>query len=195
MGEILTFRTPMARALTIGVAGVAAVALAYFVTDGGIRELWRSGPTVLCIVVVTWALFWRPQVQISDGGVTVANILRTVHVPWPVLRSVDSKWSLTVTAADVTVSAWAVPASSGMAARTRRPGARSSQDSPSPLRSTGNADAAALAIAERREALVEAGHLKAQPIGTLASTRTWNVPEAAAIVASLVLAAGSYLLN
>lgn len=195
MGETLTFRTPMARALTIGVAAVAAVALAYFVSDGGIRELWRSGPTVLCIVVVTWGLFWRPQVQVSDGGVTVANILRTVHVPWPVLRTVDSKWSLTVTAADVTVSAWAVPASSGMAARTRRPGARGGQDSPSPLRSAGNADAAALAIAERREALVEAGHLKAQPVGSLSPRTSWNVPEAAAMGGSLALAVLSYLLS
>lgn len=195
MGETLTFRTPMSRALTIGVAVVAVVALAYFVSDGGIRELWRSGPTVLCIVVLTWALFWRPQVQVSDGGITVANILRTVHVPWPVLRTVDSKWSLTVTAADVNVSAWAVPASSGMAARTRRPGARGGQDSPSPLRSTGNADAAALAIAQRREALVEAGHLKAQPIGTVGSTRTWNVPEIAAIGGSLLLAAASYVFS
>ena len=195
MGETLTFRTPMARVLTIGVAAVAVVAVAYFVSDGGIRELWRSGPTVLCIVVVTWALFWRPQVQVSDGGVTVANILRTVHVPWPVLRSVDSKWSLTVTGEDVTVSAWAVPASSGMAARTRRPGARGSQDAPSPLRSTGNADAAALAIAERRTALADAGHLKAAPIGTVHSRKSWNVPEAAAIAGSLLLAVASYLIG
>ncbi|WP_147918079.1 PH domain-containing protein [Ruania zhangjianzhongii] len=195
MGETLTFRTPMARVLTIGVAVVAVVALAYFVSDGGIRELWRSGPTVLCIVVVTWALFWRPQVQVSDGGVTVANILRTVHVPWPVLRAVDSKWSLTVTAADLTVSAWAVPASSGMAARTRRPGARGGQETASPLKSSGNADAAALAIAQRREALVEAGHLKAQPIGSLSPQTTWNLPEAAALAGSLLLAVASYLFS
>lgn len=192
MGETLTFRTPMARVLTIGVAVVAVVAVAYFVSDGGLRELWRSGPTVLCIVVVTWALFWRPQVQVSDGGVTVANIVRTVHVPWPVLRTVDSKWSLTITAADVTVSAWAVPASSGMAARTRRPGSRASRDAPDPLKSTGNADAAALAIAQRREALVEEGHLRAQPIGTVGSRKTWNVPEVAAMAGSLVLAVASY---
>ena len=123
MGETLTFRTPMARVLTIGVAVVAVVALVYFVSDGGIREAWRSGPTVLCIVVVTWALFWRPQVQVSDGGVTVANILRTVHVPWPVLRSVDSKWSLTVTGEDVTVRRSRPAAGWPLAPADRAPGA------------------------------------------------------------------------
>lgn len=194
MGETRTFRTPMARVLTIGVAVVGVVALAYFTGSGGAVELWRSGPTVLAIVVITWALFWRPQVQVSDGGVTVANILRTVHIPWPALRSVDSKWSLTVVATDVTVSAWAVPASSGMAARARRPGA-GGEDAPGPLRRTGNADAAALAIAERRAELTEAGHLGRRTVGSLGSSTTWNTTEIAALAASVVLAVVSHLLG
>ncbi len=194
MGETRTFRTPMARVLTIALTAVGVVALGYFVFDGGAVELWRSGPTVLCLVVITWALFWRPHVLVADDGITVANILRTVHVPWPALRSVDSKWSLTVVATDVTVSAWAVPASSGMAARTRRPG-RDREDSPSPLQGTGNADAAALAIAEHREALRSAGHLGARTLGTLPSTTTWNTVEIGALAASLLLAVVSHLLG
>ncbi|HLS63247.1 MAG TPA: PH domain-containing protein [Ruania sp.] len=193
MGETRTFRTPMARVLTVAVALVAAVALGYFVSDAGAGELWRSGPTVLFVVVLTWALFWRPHVQVADSGITVANILRTVHVPWPALRSVDSKWSLTVVASDVKVSAWAVPASSGMAARTRRPG-RGGDEAPPPLQGTGNADVAALAIAERREALAEAGHLGGHTLGTLGSTSRWNSVEIAVLAGSLLLAVVSHLL-
>ena len=193
MGETRTFRTPMARVLTVAIAVVAAVALGFFVSHSGAGELWRSGPTVLFVVVVTWALFWRPHVQVADSGITVANIFRTVHVPWPALRSVDSKWSLTVVASDVKVSAWAVPASSGMAARTRRPGRDGAE--PGPLQGTGNADAAALAIAERREALAEAGHLGRRTVGTLPSTITWNTREIAVLAGSLGLAVVSHLLG
>src|SRR5699024_6520955 len=106
MGETHVFRTPTARVLTIAIAIVAVIAMVYFLSEGGVLELWRSGPVVVLVVVLIWLVFWQPRVVVSDGGVTVANILRTVHVPWPQFTSVDSKWSLTVTAGEEKVSAW-----------------------------------------------------------------------------------------
>ncbi|HLR28923.1 MAG TPA: PH domain-containing protein [Ruania sp.] len=197
MGETHVFRTLMARVLTIAIALVAMIALVYFVSDGGVLELWRSGPVVVLGVTLVWLVFWQPRVVVSDGGVTVANILRTVHIPWPQFTSVDSKWSLTLTSGQEKVSAWAVPASSGMAARTRMPTRANPQKvtpgqyAPSPRKV--NADSVALVIAERHEELRRGGHLRGDTLGTLEVTRTWNRTELIIASCAVVLAALSLL--
>lgn len=197
MGETHVFRTPMARVLSIAIAIVAVVAMVYFFSQGGLLELWRSGPVVVLIVALIWLVFWQPRVVVSDGGVTVANILRTVHIPWPRFTSVDSKWSLTLTAGQEKVSAWAVPASSGMAARTRMPTRANVQQVPpgryAPSSRKVNADSVALMIAERHAALRREGHLRQNTLGTLKVTRSWNRTELFITSCAVVLAAVSLL--
>ncbi|WP_154795279.1 PH domain-containing protein [Occultella kanbiaonis] len=185
IGPTLTFRTLFARVLTIVIAVVAACALVFFVLDGGWRELARSGPVILFVVAGVWALFWNPLVEVSDGGVTIVNVLRTVHLPWPTVASVDSQWALRVRTHDGGgYSSWAVPASSGMAARSRRPERSGGRDDviadkvpDSRARISGaSADAAALAIGQRLAALTEAGHLtrSRSTVGEIHPTVTWN---------------------
>ncbi|MBZ2196530.1 PH domain-containing protein [Occultella gossypii] len=186
IGPTLTFRTLFARVLTIVIAVVAACAVVFFVLDGGWRELARSGPVTLFVVAAVWALFWNPLVEVSDGGVTIVNVLRTVHIPWPTVASVDSQWALRVRTHDGgNYSSWAVPASSGMAARTRRPeraggrddaAARGAADDSRTRISGASADAVALAIGQRLTALTEAGHLTGSrsTVGEVRPTVTWN---------------------
>lgn len=199
MGETHVFRTPMAQIMTIAIAAVAVVAMAYFVMVDGARELWRSGPVVLLIVVIVWLVFWRPRVVVSDGGITVANIARTVHVPWPLFTAVDSQWSLAVTAGGHKISSWAIPASSGMAARTRRPSrAETVRTWPeagrfAPHARSANADTVAMTIAQRHQDLRGAGHLDQPTVGALAVTTTWNSTELLVLAGAVVLAALSLL--
>ncbi|TDE93894.1 PH domain-containing protein [Occultella glacieicola] len=186
IGPTLTFRTLFARALTIMVAVVAVCALVFFVLDGGWRELARSGPVTLFVVAGVWALFWNPLVEVSDGGITIVNVLRTTQIPWPTLAAVDTQWALRVHTDDGRRhSSWAVPASSGMGARTRRPSRSGVQKQPGDAdrgsaaegRTTisgASADAVALAIGTRLEALTEAGHLGRGTIGAVHPVVTWN---------------------
>ncbi|SEE97229.1 PH domain-containing protein [Ruania alba] len=201
MGETLVFRSPMARPLVVIVAAVCLVALGYFIWIGGPAELWRSGPTAALVIVVMWALFWVPGAEVSDGGITVVNVLRTVHVPWPEFTEAEARWSLQVRAGDVTVSSWGVPASSGTGTRlasrgrARRASAeeRAATETPRRLTGRGNAEAAALAIGERRSALADAGHLTGARRGTLPVTTTWHRPVIVALIAASVLTAASWL--
>ncbi|UFU07490.1 PH domain-containing protein [Ruania halotolerans] len=200
MGETLTFRSRVARPLAVAVAVVCVAALTYFVSVGGVVELWRSGPTAALVIVVMWALFWGPGAEVSDGGVTVMNVLRTVHVPWPEYTGAEARWSLQVHAGGRTVSAWGVPAGSGTGARLAAP-RRSRQiraESQSPgedhrLSGHGTAEAAALAIGERHDRLTSAGHLRGVRRGTLPVATTWHVPVIVALGITAVLTTASWV--
>ncbi|GAA1412460.1 MULTISPECIES: PH domain-containing protein [Oerskovia] len=188
MGPTHVFRSTYGRILTGAAALVALVTLVSLATSGGVEEVLRYGAWPLLAVLVVWALFWYPEVQVSDGEIVLRNVLRTVHVPWPTFRSVDSHLALKVTTTRGTFTAWAAPASSGSVARLRNPrtvdptkgmvGDR--------LVSGANADAVALVIGERYEALRSAGYLDGDDHG-LAPRTTWHLATVAGLVALTVL--------
>ncbi|MFF3062930.1 hypothetical protein ACFVQ3_00090 [Oerskovia sp. NPDC057915] len=183
MGPTHVFRSTYGRILTGAAALVALVTLVSLATSGGVEEVLRYGAWPLLAVLVVWALFWYPEVQVSDGEIVLRNVLRTVHVPWPTFTSVDSHLALKVTTTSGTFTAWAAPASSGSVARLRNPrtvdpakgmvGDR--------LVSGANADAVALVIGERYEALRAAGHLDGDDHG-LTPRATWHVATLAGLV-------------
>src|SRR5699024_11467955 len=128
-----------------------------------------------------WRVCGHARVVVLDGRVLLAHILRTVSMLCPRFSSVYSTWCLTLTAGEEKVSAWAVPASSGMAARTRMPTRANVQQVPpgryAPSSRKVNADSVALMIAERHAALRREGHLRQNTLGTLKVTRSWNRTE------------------
>jgi hypothetical protein len=69
--------------MVASVVGVASTAL------GGADVLLRYGAPLALFGVFGWAAFWQPYVEVSEGGVVVANTLRTVEVPWPAVDEVD----------------------------------------------------------------------------------------------------------
>ncbi len=110
MGETRTYRSVFSRALAAVVVGLAAVLLVWLASTAEPRDSLRYGAPVALVGLLAWLAFWRPQVEVSDGGVEVRNVWRTVHVPWPALQEVDSRLGLRLVTAYGSYQAWAVPA-------------------------------------------------------------------------------------
>ncbi|MGC5617206.1 PH domain-containing protein [Georgenia sp. Z1491] len=199
MRPTLVFRTRAARPIAVAGWVVCALAAVMILVDG-------VGPAPLawtaCAALVLYVVWWRPAVEVSDGGVGVRDLLRDVHVPWPALRDVESRWSLTVVTDDGRFGSWAVPAPSPSARRLRRGrgddpagDARSGGDE-TPVRDAGaapverrygTAEVVASVIAARRDALRRDGHLR-QDAPVPPVTSSWNVAPLAALAGLVVLA-------
>lgn len=93
--------------------GLLAVGLG--VVSSGLGTLWSVGPWAAAIVVTVWALYWRPRIVVEDDSVLLVNILRTVRVPWSAVRSIDTRWTLTLVTDTGKFAAWASPGPGGMA--------------------------------------------------------------------------------
>ncbi|HLS24432.1 MAG TPA: PH domain-containing protein [Beutenbergiaceae bacterium] len=193
MGTTHNFRTTFAQVLTVAAGALILLAGGFSLYEGGTAALWQTLPFLAVGGGLVWVLFGNPKVEVSDGGVTVVNVVRQVHVPWPTLRGVDTRWSLSVETTAGTFSSWAIPAASGMSMRMRNPrpqGDRLQSDDTVRSLSTGaNADAVALVIAERLESLTNAGHLNQDTLGQVTPQISWNTRELVVlgVVAVLVL--------
>ena len=181
MGPTVVYRTAVSRVLGVAAVVLAVLALAYFAATGGVREVLRSGPLVVLGAIVAWVAFGLPHVTVSDGGVTVRNVLRTVHVPWPTFAGADSTWSLTVRTTRGDIGSWAIPAASGFAARTSRDVAGQAERGV-------NANTVALAIGERHRALVEGGFRGRATVQEVELERSWNTGSVLALAAGAAAA-------
>jgi hypothetical protein len=153
----------------VGAAAVGFVALA---VDGA-DALRAYGAPLLLVALLGWAAFWQPHVEVTDGGVRVANTWRTVHVPWPAIEDVEGRYGLRLRTSYCTVTSWAAPAPSGRA------------------RARAGTSSAALTVSGWLEELRAAGYLD-NPILERPSLQViWHVPLGVAaallVVASLVL--------
>lgn len=104
------FRPWFGQALTGAIGVICVVALVGLGWQRGPEDALRAAPFLALVVTVCWALFWRPCVVVDDSGVEIVNVLRTTKVPWPAIRAVDTKWSLTLITAYGRLTAWAAPA-------------------------------------------------------------------------------------
>ena len=186
-----TYRTSFARAIAVlvGLVCVVAVVAGAFAGPG---SLLRPGWVFGCMGIGAWLVFWRPYVQLSDGEIVMVNLLRSHRIPWVRVTEIDSRWAFTVRTSEGAYSAWAVPGSSGMAARARPTRRRDRGTSPDPdterrLSGGHDADAVALAAAERMARLREAGYL-AEPRDDIPVTSRWDRPALVAVVVGLVWA-------
>lgn len=171
MGPVRTFRSTFGRVLAGGMMLVAALSLVLTAADGGLPALARTGGVPALVAAVTWALFWRPELEVSDGGVSVRNVFRTIQVPWPCLRGIATTWTLRLETTDGPVTVWATPIGGVWAARREESAAG------------GVAQAAARAVGERLDALRSAGYLSGHTIQEVHVTVRWHVGVIAALVA------------
>ena len=184
MGPTKVFFSMYGRVLTVavGVVGVMLCA-ALWTTDGAAAGL----RTVPGAALVTWAvamLFWLPRVEVSDGGIDVHNVVRSVHVPWPAFEGAETRWSLEVRYHGGSVTAWAAPRSSGSARwlRTRRDGTQRGSGGTA----AATAETVAAAVTERHATRRGAGnHVPRRHDAPGASTR-WNVRQLAVLGALVV---------
>ena len=199
MGPARVFAATSGRVLTVVAAVAALAALVGSAASGGLGELLRYGAIPVLGLVVVWALFWYPHVEVSDGEIVLRNVLRTVRIPWPTFRGADTRLSLTIDTTDGRFTAWAAPARSAMGARAEAATVRGPQLAPRRGRdgSDGHtADVVALEIATRREGLERAGHLRPGPPPTgVHVTTTWHLRLIAVVTALGVIAVAGALLG
>ncbi len=172
MGHTERIRARSAQTLGVvmvvaSVVGVVSAAL------GGVDVLLRFGAPLALFGLFGWAAFWQPYVEVSEGGVVVANTLRTVEVPWPAVDEVDGRYGLTLRTAYGVVSAWAAPSPTGR------------------QRFHGGSGRAAEAVETRLEALRAAGHLDDRRLERPHPRTQWHV---LLLVAMGVLVVASVLL-
>lgn len=110
MGETRTYRSAFSRALAVVAVALSGVLLLWMALTAEPREALRYGAPVALVGVLAWLAFWRPLVEVSDGGVEIRNVWRTVRVPWPALQDIDSRLGLRLVTAYGSYQAWAVPA-------------------------------------------------------------------------------------
>ena len=142
MGETTTYRSSFARVLAVVTIALCGVVLVSLALTADLETTSRYAAPVLLLALLAWVGYWRPRVEISDGGIEIRNVWRTVEVPWPALQEVDSRLGLRLVTAYGTYQAWAVPGPR----RTRG------------TREVRTPEAAALVVA-RWEALRDAGYL------------------------------------
>jgi hypothetical protein len=108
--EVVRSRTGQALGLAVAVTALVAMIV---VTTEGVESLLHYGAAAALFGFLGWAAFWQPHVEVSDGGVRVANTWRTVHVPWPALEAVEGRYGLRLRTAYGVVTAWGAPAPAG----------------------------------------------------------------------------------
>lgn len=178
MRPTVTIRPTFSRWLAGALIASCLLVLGAAAVTGPLEEFLRTLVPTAGIATAAWAVLWRPLVEVSDGGVRVVNPLRTVHVPWPALTGVATRWSLTLRTTAGVVSAFAAPA----------PTALGEGD---PRVRPGLSGEAARVIEQRRTELTDAGYLAdIRPEGAPV-TVTWNVPVLALLGAAV---AGTALL-
>ncbi|MDQ3468574.1 MAG: PH domain-containing protein [Actinomycetota bacterium] len=180
------------RVLTIGVGVICAgVTLSLGARDGW-SEAGLAAPWTALLALACWATFWRPRVAVTDAGVQLVNVSRTIDIPWPALRALDTKWALTLDTAYGRFTAWSAPAPGARGAvrslaAGRDPGRRTPAPHvrPGDLVDTPSGSAAAM-VRQRWEQLRAAGHLDDPRLERDRAQVTWHVGTALAAVALVV---------
>jgi hypothetical protein len=174
-GETVVLTSSTMRVVGLGTVAVAVVALALSVTHPG--DLARWAAPLLLVALVGWAGFWRPCVQVSDGGVLMVNVLRSIEVPWPALEAVDGRFGLQLRTAYGSFTSWAAGAPAGRdRVRTRE-------------------SEAAVLVRERWGALKSEGWLDDPRLERPSAKVTWHLPVIGAGVLLALVTLGVVLLT
>jgi hypothetical protein len=195
------FRARVGRGLTVVIAVLGVAAVVSTAVDDPEVAL-RYGPAMLVPAAVAWLLFARPAVIVSDAGVELRNVLRTIELPWPSIERVDTKYALTLHSAYGVYAAWAAPAPGR--AQTLRSGPQDLAHlppssyigggvRPGDLVTSASGQAAAY-IRQRWQELHDAGHLDDPRLEHARPVVRWHVLPAVAVlalVATAVVAARS----
>lgn len=192
------FRPWWGRALTVAIAVICAGIVVSTAIAGDWADAGLLAPWAALFAIVCWATFWRPCVVVSDGGVRLVNVTRTIDIPWPALRAVETKWALALVTAYGRFTAWSAPAPgvrgallSRAATEPARPG------TPDPVRPADLADtpsgAAAALIFERWHELQAAGHLDDPRLERDRATVRWHLGTAAFALALIAVGVATSL--
>ena len=196
------FRPGFGRGLTVLVTAAALFVLVFVATKNGLTHALLTLPWLGLFVACCWAVFWRPCVIVSDAGVRLVNVTRTIEVPWPALVDVETRYALTLVTVYGRFAAWAAPApGAGSALRTsmrsRRPRDVDEQvesSSMGDLAGTSSGDAATI-VRRRWERLRDAGYLDDPKLEFDAPPIRWHWGIAAAVAALVAASVLTLLLG
>ena len=108
LGTALIGLASATMALTIGLADGAA---------HGLRAMVWAG----ALTLLTWLLWWAPQITLTPQALTIRNAWRTHVLGWDEVELCRTRWGLSIiTPDDVEVRASAAPRRGGMAESFRR---------------------------------------------------------------------------
>jgi hypothetical protein len=110
MNGSITLRPLFSRIVAAIVVVFAIAALVSFVMAYDGATLLRTIAAPALAGYAAWLVLWQPAVHISDSGVRLENVFRTIHLPWPSIQRIDTKWSLTLYTTFGRFAAWAAPA-------------------------------------------------------------------------------------
>jgi len=97
------------RVLAVVTWVLVLVYLALTVTSG-LRQVLLVSPTAALVCFLVYALFWRPRLVVDSQGVTLVNVLRDVRIPFSRIRSVQTRYTMTVETEEGEFSSWSAPA-------------------------------------------------------------------------------------
>ena len=106
------FRPAFGRVLSIVIVAIALSGLVGFAVTNDWEGLARYSWPLLLLGAFALALFFLPYLDVTENEITVRNVLSTVHIPWPSIERIDTKYALTLYTNRGTVSVWASPAPS-----------------------------------------------------------------------------------
>ena len=189
-----TFRPSFSRLTSGALIAMCSFVALVTITEGS-EAVAQVGPWLALVGLVTWALYWRPKVVVSVGGIRVVNVFRTIEVPWPAIKDVSTKWSLTLETAYGPIRAWAAPAPGRQMMRRAQPEDRrvagqrpgdAARPSDLPQSESG---AAAQIVRQRWLKHAEAGYLDNPQLefDKLKSRWNWDVIGGLALVVPLVV--------
>lgn len=101
----------MGRILFIATLAVVMVCLVALLAQDDRGRTLRYSLVLTTSAYLVWLLFWAPCVEVSDGGIRLKNVWRTVDLPWPAIERIDTRFALTLTTSYGRFVAWAAPAS------------------------------------------------------------------------------------
>lgn len=197
----ITLRARFGIVLTVAVWLICLVSLITLGTDRGMADVLRYTPLVLLVAYACWMTFWAPAVAIDPSGVTLRNIVRSHRVTWPAIQRIDTKYTLTLIAANRRFTAWSAPAPSRFSMLNARK--QELQSLPESTYGAGysvglgdlpksDSGIAAYHIRIRWEALRDAGHLDRGVVEGTGVVTTWHRRQLVALAGLIVLAVAAH---
>ncbi len=109
--NVMVYRPVLVRVAAVVVWLAALWWAGTLAVQGRWQDVAFAVPVQVAVCLVVYLLFWRPAVVVDDDAVVLRNVLRDDRVPWRSLKSVDTRYALTlVTADDRRMQSWAAAA-------------------------------------------------------------------------------------
>jgi hypothetical protein len=120
VAQVETFRARLAPMMAVGWYVLAAFGAWDLIRRGDGREVPIGLVCLALVTIVVYAIAQRPAVIAGPSGVLLRNVVRDIWLPWHDVKSIEAKWSLSVTTQDRTFGSWAVSGSNAHRPRRQR---------------------------------------------------------------------------